>query len=165
MKIPKETFGGWVKKQERGDRAPGRQTYARQRVRSEMGHMTKSEKADLAAEIVEDLDDDQKQEIVHIADESRRETHERVKRSEGRLDKEKRQRHTARFIQADGRLGRAKQEIRRATEEARNVEFSDEEQDLLNERIEEIRRELGVAELAIRNTTEIDWDAEFAKLN
>jgi len=113
--------------------------------------------------VLDELTEEERAAVVRDADESRARTHERVTASERREDERKRSDHTQQFISAGAHLGEAKRHLRLATEEGRDVEFPVEEQQLLAERLDEVRREADVAELAIAHTTEIDWDAEWAK--
>lgn len=77
---------------------------------------------------------------------------------------ESKSRTALRFIQVDGDLAKAAHHIKAAAKEARDVDFTDEERELLEVSIRTIRRLLDFMENGPDGWSETDWDAELAKM-
>lgn len=88
------------------------------------------------------------------AEESRRRQRDRAKA-----------RHTARYIEAESRIAKARAELYRAIREIHDVDLDDEERDLLTDSIAGVRAMLALADSAITGESGVDWDAELANLN
>jgi hypothetical protein len=77
---------------------------------------------------------------------------------------ERRRRSTAAFIKIEGDIGAAIQRLRKVLTAAEDVDFSDEESELIAAALGKLRALLNLIDLRIAGETDIDWDAEFEKL-
>lgn len=77
---------------------------------------------------------------------------------------EKKRKHTMRFIKIEGHIGSAMRYIRKALTEAEDVEFTDDEREIMVDTLGKLRALLNLVDLRIAGTVDIDWDAEFQKI-
>jgi hypothetical protein len=84
--------------------------------------------------------------------------------AEDRNRAEQRKRHTPMFMEADGRLSKARRELKKALDAAREVEFSDEEVELLVRQGEAARDMASLFIAAVSGDSGTDWDAELFDL-
>jgi hypothetical protein len=68
------------------------------------------------------------------------------------------------FIRIEGSLAAAKRHLGEALDVAQNVEFSDDELTLIIRSIDNVRGLLHLIDLKLGGATDVDWDAELAKL-
>ncbi len=71
---------------------------------------------------------------------------------------------TLRFVEIEGHVGAAMQRLRKILQAADDVQFSDEEKELIAEALGKLRALLGLIDMRIAGETQVDWDAEFEKL-
>lgn len=69
-----------------------------------------------------------------------------------------------RYIEIEGKLAGAMRYLRDALNVADEVTFSDEERDLLTETLGRVRALLSLVDMRLAGTTDVDWDAELAKI-
>jgi hypothetical protein len=96
-----------------------------------------------------------------------RETADWIVRSEQtseRREAERRQRTSMRLIEVESHLDGARRRLEQALQVARSVEWGDEEQGLLQATIANVRALLGLIDVALAGTPDVDWDAELAAL-
>jgi hypothetical protein len=89
---------------------------------------------------------------------------EKARKASEREQDERRRRSTARFIEIEGDLGAAMQRLRKVLATAEDVEFTDEERDLITTSLEKMRALLGLIDMRIAGETNVDWDTELQKL-
>jgi hypothetical protein len=77
---------------------------------------------------------------------------------------EQAKKHTAVFMSVDSRLSTARQEVKKAITELTDVEFSDEEVELLEREYEAVQGMLRLFGKALTGDSGTDWDAELADL-
>lgn len=97
-----------------------------------------------------------------------REIAERQRRSRelaARQRRERAQARSTRYLSVEGHLAGAQRRLRQAMDEAVNVEFSDEEMELLRTTIDQIKALLRLLDLRMAGEADVDWDAELAGLN
>lgn len=90
----------------------------------------------------------------HVQTERMHETHR----------KEDAKRTGIRAIQTMGALASARKKLREALDEAKYVEFNEEETDLINNELSLTHKTLDLLDLRFGGTSGIDWDAELVKL-
>jgi hypothetical protein len=76
----------------------------------------------------------------------------------------RKRRSTMRFVEIEGHVGAAMQRLRRILESAQDVDFTDEERELLTESLGKLRALLNLIDMRIAGETKIDWDAELERL-
>jgi len=88
----------------------------------------------------------------------------RARKAAERDADERRQASTARYLEIEGHLGAAMQRLRKVLDSSKDVEFTDEERELLVATLGKLRALLGLIDLRIAGDTDVDWDAELTKL-
>jgi len=88
----------------------------------------------------------------------------RTERTNERLKQERSERHTLRYTEIEGHVAAAMQRLRKALDTAEGVEFSDEERELIADSLGKLRAVLNLIDVRIVGETNINWDAELAKL-
>lgn len=83
---------------------------------------------------------------------------------QGAIDRQNRQSIFFRHNKVSGALGDAMRSLRRAIDECGDVEWPDQELEELVHSIARVRALLGLVEARITGQTEVDWDAELARL-
>lgn len=90
---------------------------------------------------------------------------EKARRSAEREQDEKRKRSTLRFVEIEGHVGAAMQRLRKILDTSQDVDFTDEERELIADSLAKLRALLGLIDLRITGeTTDVDWDAELERL-
>ena len=84
--------------------------------------------------------------------------------AEERHRAQQRKRPAAMFMEADGRVSNARRELKKALDAARDVEFSDEEVELLVRQGEAARDMASLFIAAVSGDAGTDWDAELYEL-
>lgn len=92
------------------------------------------------------------------------EFHRKSKESRERRQQTHLERHGIKFVGVDNQVTRAINAIHKALQEAKRSEWSDQERQILTEGITRLRGYLGLLEVALTGSTEVDWDAELAQL-
>lgn len=69
-----------------------------------------------------------------------------------------------RFVEMEHHLARAKRPLMEALTLAREIEWSDVHREVLEQTIANLRALLGLVDIAIVGSTEVDWDSELAKI-
>jgi hypothetical protein len=100
------------------------------------------------------------QEVARVA-----QNREGLRRVEARNKEVRRGSHTVRYIQAEGDIAQAMRRLRKVLDDTEGVEFSSEERDLVAGALAQLRAVLNLLDMRIVGTTDIDWDAEMAKLS
>jgi hypothetical protein len=78
---------------------------------------------------------------------------------------EKKAAHTTRYIVAEGKIAVAMRNLRSVLDEdAIGVEFTEEERELLMAALGQLRAVLNLLDVQLVGSTDVDWDAEMAKL-
>lgn len=77
---------------------------------------------------------------------------------------ERKQRLSLRFIEMEGKLHKAKRALTDALNLAHSVPWGDEERQLLSSAVGNVKSLLGLIELALVGSADVDWDAELASL-
>lgn len=101
-----------------------------------------------------------------VADEARKAAR-LIVASETATEQQKADRHRRRglrYIELEERLGRVRRELVASIEIAAALDIGDEERELLEETLGNVRALLGLLDLAIVGATEVDWDAELTRL-
>ena len=80
------------------------------------------------------------------------------------LAEERKKRLGMRFFEAEGHIDTAQRRIMQLLDLLRDVEFTDEHRELLTHSLAKHKAAVGFAEVALSGATEVDWDAELAKL-
>lgn len=75
------------------------------------------------------------------------------------------QRHTFRFIAVEEHLGKAYRALLAALNESEGVDWPDEERDLIVDTLGRVKAVIGLVDLRIAGSADVDWDAELAKLD
>jgi len=88
----------------------------------------------------------------------------KARKAAEREQDEKKKAHGLRYIEIEGHVGAAMQRLRKILDAADDVQFTDEERELLTESLGKMRALLNLIDLRIAGETNIDWDAEFEKL-
>lgn len=88
----------------------------------------------------------------------------RHEEAERRFREEQKQRHRAVFVDVDTTLSKARRLIKEAFANQQDVEFTEEEVELLQREIEAIRGLLRLFDSALTGGSGTDWDAELARL-
>ena len=91
-------------------------------------------------------------------------------RAKGRVSREKRDdarkaRHSMRFIQVDAALTVVRKALAATLAKAVDVPFDDEERKMMGDSITKLEAVLALLKLELTGTSDIDWDAELAKLS
>ena len=76
---------------------------------------------------------------------------------------ERRKRSTMRFVEIEGHIGAAMQRLRKVLDTSQDVDFNDEERELITESLAKLRSLLNLIDVRITGNTDIDWDAEFER--
>lgn len=178
--IPESTFKDWVK-QAGGARppVPRRDSQYAADGRRIAENASPETKAKLAAELVKDP------EIVGAVAEAlsqspagrdemetalaRREEHaaewtEKVSRARANQKQARQQEHSLRYIEAEGLFAYAQRRLNAVLELARTVSFDEEERELLAHSSGKLRALLGLIDVALVGSTDVDWDAELASI-
>ena len=88
----------------------------------------------------------------------------RARKTATHTKNERKARHTARYIEIEGNVAAAMQKLRKVLANAEDVDFADEERELISESLGKLRALLGLIELRVSGETDIDWDSEFQKI-
>lgn len=99
-------------------------------------------------------------EVVEVA-----EQRERSRKSARMTKDERAKRHAFRFMAIEGHLGKAYRSLQLALAEGEGVDWPDEERELLEHTIRRVRSMIDLVDLRIAGTTDVNWDAELAKLD
>lgn len=70
----------------------------------------------------------------------------------------------ARYIEIEGHIAAALRRLRDALEVARAIEFDSEQVEILADSISKLRAVINLIDVQVTGTTDVDWDAELAKL-
>ena len=124
-------------------------THQRDEVTSTLG---------VARERAERRGTDVEQELVNVA-----QHREKARQADQEERQERRRMRTAEFMRVEAALGKAARALRVALEIG-DTHFSDEERDLLTVTLSNVRALLGLVEMRIAGTADIDWDAEMTRL-
>lgn len=89
---------------------------------------------------------------------------EKARQAREQTQRERKQRHSLRYLQADTLITRVNRDLREMLDEVRDVPFDAEERDLLAHDIDKARALLGLVETAALGKVSVDWDAELTKL-
>lgn len=81
-----------------------------------------------------------------------------------RLEADRRERLGFRYVELEGYLDGARRKLEQALSLAREVEWEDEHQELLRHTLGQVKAMLGLIDIALAGTPEIDWDAELATI-
>lgn len=81
-----------------------------------------------------------------------------------RVREQDKKRHTSRYIEIEGDLGVAMQRLRKVLNVAEGVGFTEEEIELMTVSLGKLRALMNLIDLRIAGETNIDWDAEFQKI-
>lgn len=73
--------------------------------------------------------------------------------------------HAQRWLDLEALLTRAKRALLDAIKVSTDVEFTDEEVELLRDSLENVKATLGLLDVRLEGTPDVDWDAELARLN
>jgi ParB-like chromosome segregation protein Spo0J len=84
--------------------------------------------------------------------------------AEERYRKEERKKHTAMFTEVDARLSEARLELKEALDAVRDVDFTEEEVELLERQNDAVAGMSRLFGSALMGDSETDWDAELYKL-
>jgi hypothetical protein len=105
-------------------------------------------------------------ESTTTASEARKVAEGRVKgeAARKRIENEKRRAHTIRYVRMEGFIASARRSVLAALTESQDVQFTDEERELIQHAADELRSILNLLDLRIVGDTDVDWDAELAKL-
>jgi len=97
--------------------------------------------------------------IIEVA-----EWREKSRRAAKRYDTERKARHSLRFVEIEGHLAGAKRKLTDALRDSDNVDFTDDEMELLRFTISNVKALLELIDLRLAGTPDINWDAELATL-
>jgi hypothetical protein len=92
------------------------------------------------------------------------ERRERARRAAQKEQDERRRAATQRYLEIEGHIGVVLQRLRKVLDAAQEVPFSDEEKELLVGSIAKARGLLGLVEMRVAGSTDVDWDAELERL-
>lgn len=81
-----------------------------------------------------------------------------------KISGERKQRLGLRFVEMEGKLDKVKRELLSAVRLAQDIEWGDDEIELLQHTLENIRALLHLIDSAMAGTADVDWDTELAKL-
>lgn len=87
-----------------------------------------------------------------------------LREAEERHLREQRQKHNAMFLEVDARLSKARRELKEALDSIRDVEFSEEEVELLERQNDAVKGMARLVGSALTGDSGTDWDAELAAL-
>lgn len=73
--------------------------------------------------------------------------------------------HSTRYVEAEGRIAVAMRHLRLVLDESEGVEFTADERELIADAIGQLRALLNLLDVRVLGSTDVDWDAELAKLN
>lgn len=130
--------------------------------------MSKEQREAVVKEIVQVSEPAVVLEVHRAARERILDDHEELNRH--RVDAEQREResrksrHTLRYIETGGLLAAAARKLREAATTAHGVEFTDEEREDLLESVGRARTALDVVTTVIAGDSDVDWDAELARM-
>lgn len=88
----------------------------------------------------------------------------RTERTNERLRQERAQRSGLRYVEIEGHVAAAMQRLRKALDAAEGVDFTDEERELMTDSLGKLRAILNLIDIRVVGETDINWDAEFAKM-
>lgn len=77
---------------------------------------------------------------------------------------ERQKAHTLQWLKIEGHIGAAMQRLRKALDASEDVQFTDDERELLIGSLGKMRAVLNLIDLRIAGETNIDWDTELEKL-
>lgn len=89
---------------------------------------------------------------------------EKTRRSAAASRETQRSRHTLRYLQAEGKLGKVSAILRDLLDESRGVDWTLEEHELLVETLDKVKGLLALLDMSISGTSGVDWNAELEKL-
>lgn len=89
---------------------------------------------------------------------------ERSRKAAERERDAKRKASTLRFIEIEGHIGGAMQRLRKVLDVSEGVEFTEEELELVVASLAKLRALLGLIDMRIAGTTDVDWDEELKGL-
>lgn len=88
----------------------------------------------------------------------------KAERAESNRQEKRKQRLSLRFIEMEGKLHKAKRALTDALNLAHSVPWGDEERQLLSSAVGNVKSLLGLIDLALVGSADVDWDAELASL-
>jgi hypothetical protein len=88
----------------------------------------------------------------------------KAEKAESARQEERKQRLSLRFIEMEGKLHKAKRALTDALNLAHSVPWGDEERQLLSSAVGNVKSLLGLIDLALIGSADVDWDAELASL-
>lgn len=91
-------------------------------------------------------------------------TRVKFQQSQAKQTAERKGRHTLRYISVEGKVASAMRYLRAALDEMTDVDFTDEEKELMHDSVGKARQVLDLLDLRTTNAADVDWDAEMAKL-
>jgi hypothetical protein len=89
---------------------------------------------------------------------------EKTRRAARHERDEQKRKSTMRFVEIEGHVGAAMQRLRKILDSAEDVDFTDDERELIVESLGKLRALLNLIDLRIAGETNVDWDAEFESL-
>lgn len=92
------------------------------------------------------------------------ETIAKRERQEAESRKERARAGDLRFVELEQYLDRAKRPLMDALKLARDIDWSDEHREVLEQTIANVRSLLGLIDVAIVGETDVDWDAELSRI-
>lgn len=92
------------------------------------------------------------------------ETIAKRERQEAEQRKERARAGDLRFVEMEQYLDRAKRPLMDALKLARDIDWSDEHREVLEQTIANVRSLLGLIDVAIVGETDVDWDAELSRI-
>ena len=99
------------------------------------------------------------EEVVTVA-----EQRAKSKKADENLTKKRKERHSLRYVEIEGHLAGAKKKLTEALRDSENVDFSEEEMELLREAIRIIKGLLAFIDVRFGGASGNDWDTELAAL-
>ncbi len=103
---------------------------------------------------------------TQVADEIKHVANSRASqaRSEKKREEERKEAHTLRYLEAEGKIATAMRYLRALLDDTSGVPFTDEETELLSSSLGQLRALLNLLDVRLLDATDIDWDAEMAKM-
>lgn len=87
------------------------------------------------------------------------------RKSRAKRDAARKQRHSMRFIEVDGALTAVRKALAATLVKATDVPFDEEERQMMDDSITKLEAVLALLKLELTGKSNIDWDAELAKLS
>lgn len=97
---------------------------------------------------------------LHVPTEIEQQAEEAKKKQK----RERKRKHNLRYVEIEGKLGKMKEIGRQILNVSHDVEFDEEEQELLRHSLSGVKAVLELISLRLDGATDVDWDAELAKI-